>query len=64
MRATAILMIEYEVESLHPSDPAVAAMDDATNTILAEICHRVLDAGVRAGRVRAFTVPSSEVPGE
>ena len=61
-RAVAVMMIEYEVDSLAPSDPAVAAMDAATGDVLAEVCHRALAAGVRAGNVRAFTVPASSLP--
>ena len=57
MRAMTILTIEYEVDALTPSDPAVMVMDTATNEMLNELCRAVLGAGVRAGRVRAFTVP-------
>lgn len=62
IKAVAIITIEYEVDSLAPSDPAVAAMDEATNAVLAEVCHRAIAAGVRAGNVRAFTVPAPSLP--
>ena len=64
MRATAILMIEYEVETLHPSDPAVAAMNRHANAVLTVVAHQVSEDGVAVGNVYAFTtgLPASADP--
>lgn len=53
--ATAILIIQYEVDSLTPSDPAVVAMSEHANDVLNAVAGRVAQSGVKVGNVYAFT---------
>jgi hypothetical protein len=63
-KAVAILMIEYEVESLTPSDPAVAAMNRHANDVLNVVAGSAAADGVKVGNVYAFTTGADAGPSD